>query len=74
MSITNNCSFEILFNVLLLNHGDVLLGAPWFTCLFAILSYRDRVIKFQHRGRDISIHANERGHSIPLVSRESFNK
>ena len=62
------------FYVLPLRHANVLLGGPWFTCLLATLSYLDRVIKFQYRGRDISIHANERGHSIPLVSHESFNK
>ena len=53
------------FNVSPLNHADVLLGAPWFTLLSATLSYPGRVMQFEHRGRDISIHANERGCSIP---------
>ena len=62
------------FHVLPLSHFNVLLGAPWFISLLATLSYLDRFIKLQHRGRDISIHVNERGHSIPLVSPEFFNK
>ena len=57
-----------------LSHANGFLGAPWFTHLSTTLSYPNRVIKFQHRGRDISIHANERGHSIPLVFLKYFNK
>ena len=34
------------FYVLPLNHANVLLVAPWFTCLLATLSYPNRVIKF----------------------------
>ena len=58
------------FYVSPLNHVNVLLGAPWFTRLLTILSYPNRVKNLEHRGRSISTHANEKGHSILLTSCE----
>ena len=54
-------------------HVDVS-GAPWFTRMLATLQYPDRVIMFKHRGRDVIIHANDKGNTIPLISHESFGK
>ena len=29
---------------------------------------------FKHRSRDITIHANDKGNTIPFISHESFGK
>ena len=53
---------------------DVILGAPWFDRLAAKLEYPSRVISFQFRNRDISIHTEDRGSTIPIVSHASLQK
>ncbi|MCO5614172.1 hypothetical protein L7F22_068453 [Adiantum nelumboides] len=58
------------FYVSVLKHVNVLLGSPWFICMSASLQFPNRVMNFQHRGRDIAIHANDKGNTIS----ESFNK
>ncbi|MCO5604825.1 hypothetical protein L7F22_058998 [Adiantum nelumboides] len=40
---------------------DVILGAPWFHRLAAVLEYLTRTIFFKFRNRDISIHTEDRG-------------
>ena len=51
------------FYVSPLKHADVLSRAPWFTCMLATLQYLDRVIAFKHKGRDITIQANDKGNT-----------
>ena len=51
------------FYVSPLTHVDVLLGASWFAHMLATLQYLDRVIAFKHKGRDITIQANDKGNT-----------
>ncbi|MCO5553384.1 hypothetical protein L7F22_006905 [Adiantum nelumboides] len=53
---------------------DVILGAPWFHRLAAVLEYPTRTISFKFRNRDISIHTKDRGSTIPIVSHASLQK
>ncbi|MCO5604040.1 hypothetical protein L7F22_058197 [Adiantum nelumboides] len=53
---------------------DVILGAPWFHRLAAVLEYPTRTISFKFRNRDISIHTEDRGSTIPIVSHVSLQK
>ncbi|MCO5608519.1 hypothetical protein L7F22_062730 [Adiantum nelumboides] len=53
---------------------NVLLGAPWFDCIIASLKFPKRKVTFKHDGRDITLHVNEKGHTIPLVSHDFFDK
>ncbi|MCO5551582.1 hypothetical protein L7F22_005087 [Adiantum nelumboides] len=62
------------FYVSPLKHVDVLLGSPWFTRMPAILQFPNRVITFQHRDREVVIHANDKGNTIPIVSHKSLKK
>lgn len=32
------------------------------------------VISFKHRGREVILHVNYKGHTIPIISKESFKK
>ncbi|MCO5582454.1 hypothetical protein L7F22_036350 [Adiantum nelumboides] len=57
-----------------LENEDVLLGAPWFDCMAASLKFPKRLVTFQHKDRDITYHHNEKGHTIPLVSHDCFDK
>ncbi|MCO5589210.1 hypothetical protein L7F22_043176 [Adiantum nelumboides] len=57
-----------------LKNEDVLLGAPWFDRMAASLTFPERKVTFKHKGRDITLHVNEKGHTIPLVSHDSFDK
>ncbi|MCO5584277.1 hypothetical protein L7F22_038201 [Adiantum nelumboides] len=57
-----------------LKNEDVLLGAPWFDCMATSLTFPERKVTFKHKGRDITLHVNEKGHTIPLVSHDSFEK
>ncbi|MCO5567413.1 hypothetical protein L7F22_021104 [Adiantum nelumboides] len=57
-----------------LKNEDVLLAAPWFDCMAASLTFLKRKVTFKHKGRDITLHVNEKGHTIPLVSHDSFDK
>ena len=50
-----------------LKNQDVLLGAPWFHCMAANLKFLDRNISFQHRGREICLQVNDKGHTIPNI-------
>ena len=45
------------FYVSPLLHQDVILGAPWFHCLYAQLQFPDRVVKFSHLGKEFNIQA-----------------
>ncbi|MCO5606457.1 hypothetical protein L7F22_060645 [Adiantum nelumboides] len=62
------------FLISLLKNEDVLLGAPWFHRMAASLTFPERKVTFKHKGRDITLHINEKGHTIPLVSHDSFDK
>ncbi|MCO5583560.1 hypothetical protein L7F22_037471 [Adiantum nelumboides] len=53
---------------------DVILGAPWFHRLAAVLEYPTRTISFKFRNRDIRIHTEDRGSTIPIVSHASLQK
>ncbi|MCO5581154.1 hypothetical protein L7F22_035032 [Adiantum nelumboides] len=53
---------------------DVILGAPWFHRLAAVLEYPTRTISFKFRNRDISIHTEDRGSTIPIVSHANLQK
>ena len=57
-----------------LKHRDVLLGAPWFHRMATTIKFPDRVISFNHRGRDITLEVNDKGHTIPLVSQDALYK
>ncbi|MCO5580503.1 hypothetical protein L7F22_034371 [Adiantum nelumboides] len=57
-----------------LKNEDVLLGAPWFDCMVASIKFLEREVIFRHKGRDITMHVNEKGDTIPLVSHDSFDK
>ena len=54
-----------------LKHQDVLLGAPWFHHMATTIKFPDRVIALNHRGRDITLEVNGKGHTIPLVSQDA---
>ena len=62
------------FYVSPLLHQDVILGAPWFHCMYAHLRFLDRVVKFTHLGKEFKIQARSSGNSIPLVSNDSVSK
>ena len=47
------------------------LGAPWSHHMANTIKFPDRVISFNHRGRDITLEVNEKGHTIPLVSQDA---
>ncbi|MCO5604577.1 hypothetical protein L7F22_058745 [Adiantum nelumboides] len=53
---------------------DVILGAPWFHRLAAVLEYPTRTISFKFRNRDINIHTEDRGSTIPIVSHANLQK
>ncbi|MCO5551313.1 hypothetical protein L7F22_004813 [Adiantum nelumboides] len=57
-----------------LKNEDVLFGAPWFDRMATSLNFPDREVTFKHKGRDITLHVNEKGHIISLVSYDSFDK
>ncbi|MCO5568113.1 hypothetical protein L7F22_021809 [Adiantum nelumboides] len=57
-----------------LKNEDVLLGAPWFDRMAVSLTFPKRKVTFKHKDRDITLHVNEKGHTIPLVSHDSFDK
>ncbi|MCO5601871.1 hypothetical protein L7F22_055997 [Adiantum nelumboides] len=57
-----------------LKNEDVLLGSPWFDRMVASLTFPERKITFKHKGSVITLHVNEKGHTIPLVSHDSFDK
>ena len=40
----------------------------------ANLKFLDRVISFKHKSREVSLKVNHKGHTIPIVSQESFQK
>ncbi|MCO5570060.1 hypothetical protein L7F22_023774 [Adiantum nelumboides] len=40
----------------------------------ASLKFPERKVTFKHKGRDIILHVNEKGHTIPLVSHDSLDK
>ncbi|MCO5593409.1 hypothetical protein L7F22_047423 [Adiantum nelumboides] len=65
---------KVDFLISSLKNEDVLLGAPWFDCMAASLTFSKRKITFKHKGRDITLHVNEKGHTISLVSHDSFDK
>ncbi|MCO5562493.1 hypothetical protein L7F22_016120 [Adiantum nelumboides] len=49
-----------------LSMEDVILGAPWFHRLAAVLEYPTRTISFKFRNRDINIHTEDRGSTISI--------
>ncbi|MCO5564779.1 hypothetical protein L7F22_018447 [Adiantum nelumboides] len=49
-----------------LSTEDVILGAPWFHRLAAVLEYPTRTISFKFRNRDINIHTEDKGSTIPI--------
>ena len=53
---------------------DVILGAPWFHRKSARLIYPERLITFSHKGKDIVIHTQKKGETIPLVNHIAFEK
>ncbi|MCO5568928.1 hypothetical protein L7F22_022631 [Adiantum nelumboides] len=53
---------------------DMILGAPWFHRLAAVLEYPTRNISFNFRNRDINIHTEDRGSIIPIVSHANLQK
>ncbi|MCO5546964.1 hypothetical protein L7F22_000403 [Adiantum nelumboides] len=57
-----------------LKNENVLLEASWFDHMAASLTFPVRKVTFKHKGRDITLHVNEKGHTIPLVSHDSFDK
>ncbi|MCO5573570.1 hypothetical protein L7F22_027342 [Adiantum nelumboides] len=57
-----------------LSTEDVILGAPWFHRLAVVLEYPTRTISFKFRNRDISIHTEDRGSTIPIVSHANLQK
>ncbi|MCO5564135.1 hypothetical protein L7F22_017791 [Adiantum nelumboides] len=42
--------------------------------MVASVKFPEREVIFKRKGRDITLHVNEKGHTIPLVSRDSFDK
>ena len=62
------------FYVSPLSAEDVILGAPWFHRVAALLEFPSRVISFQFRNRDVSIRTEDRGNTIPIVSQASLQK
>ena len=57
-----------------LSTEDVILGAPWFHRMAAILEFPSRVISFKFRNQDVSICTEDRGSTIPIVSHASLHK
>ncbi|MCO5577498.1 hypothetical protein L7F22_031329 [Adiantum nelumboides] len=57
-----------------LKNEDVLLGASWFDRMAASIKFPKREVLFKHNGREITLHVNEKGHTIPLISHDSFDK
>ncbi|MCO5564994.1 hypothetical protein L7F22_018664 [Adiantum nelumboides] len=57
-----------------LSTEDVILSAPWFHRLAAKLEYPKRTTSFKFGNRDISIHTEDRGSTIPIVSHASLQK
>ncbi|MCO5611102.1 hypothetical protein L7F22_065352 [Adiantum nelumboides] len=41
--------------------------------MVACIKFLEREVIFKHKGRDITLHVNEKGHTIPLVSHDSFD-
>ncbi|MCO5612729.1 hypothetical protein L7F22_066998 [Adiantum nelumboides] len=56
-----------------LSTEDVILGGPWFHRLAAVLEYPTKTISFKFRNRDISIHTEDRGSTIPIDQQEFLN-
>ena len=52
----------------------MILGAPWFHRMAAILEYPSRVISFKFRNQDVSMCTEDRGSTIPIVSHASLHK
>ena len=57
-----------------LGNKDVILGAPWFHCVYAKLEFPSRVITVSSRDREIKIRTEEKGQTIPIVSSNSVQK
>ena len=62
------------FYVSPLSAEDVILGAPRFYRVAALLEFPSRVISFQCRNRDINILTKDHGNRIPIVSQASLQK
>ena len=57
-----------------LNHEDVILGAPWFDRVKAIMKFTEREVLFTIRGKAYAHKCNEAGHTIPVVVSSTFAK
>ncbi|MCO5573428.1 hypothetical protein L7F22_027199 [Adiantum nelumboides] len=57
-----------------LSADDVILGAPWFHRLAAKLEFLEQTISFKFRNKDINIHTEDTGSTIPIVSHASLQK
>ena len=41
---------------------------PWFHCLYAKIQLPKNIVSFTHQGREISIKAQHKGNTIPIVN------
>ena len=57
-----------------LSTKDVILGAPWFHRMAALLEFPSRNITFKYRNREICISTKDQGNTIPLVTHASICK
>ena len=55
-------------------HQDVILGMPWFHRLYAKIQFPKKIVSFTHNGREISIKAQHKGNTIPIVTSDSAKK
>ena len=42
-------------------HQDVILGMPWFHCLYAKIQFPEKIVSFTHNDKEISIKAQHKG-------------
>ena len=47
---------------------------PWFHRLYANIQFPEKIVSFTHNGREISIKAQHKGNSIPIVTSDSAKK
>ncbi|MCO5553269.1 hypothetical protein L7F22_006790 [Adiantum nelumboides] len=57
-----------------LKHEDVILEAPWFDCMDAIIKFPKRKVLFSYRGKELTLDVTSAASTIAIVQTQAFGK
>ncbi|MCO5559899.1 hypothetical protein L7F22_013503 [Adiantum nelumboides] len=57
-----------------LKHEDVILRAPWFDRMAAIMKFPERKVLFSYRGKELTLDVNGADNTIPVVLTQVYDK